>query len=385
MSRSEVYILCEGYHDRAFWAGWLDRLGCKNLGRGCVDPWGKSVTGGQFGFQSRAGRFVRVVPAGGKDEVRRLARIRLQGRATEPLKAVVASVDHDGIDNANVAEGPLNRESLASLANEIDAEAERVADNHFRIDGGSVDIAVVRWQSDGTHGESVPRQQTLERLCCSAILDAYGDRADPVRVVARVAPRRSARSRSQSVCLVTHGRVVCRAWLRRLLPGALARAPSRGGIGKALTRCRRLANRRVPVGIGAYLGTFPTGQRVSALRGSAAGDRQAGRCLRAGQAARLSIGRDRIGQDLYGGQRGRPAESPDAGHLPQQDARRPALRGVSRALSPQRRRVFRQLLRLLSTGSVHSPARHLHRKRRLAQRRSRSVAAARDQFAGIAA
>jgi hypothetical protein len=116
MSRSEVYILCEGYHDRAFWAGWLDRLGCKNLGRGCVDPWGKSVTGGQFGFQTRAGRFVRVVPAGGKDEVRRLARIRLQGRATEPLKAVVASVDHDGIDNANVTEGPLNRESLASLA-----------------------------------------------------------------------------------------------------------------------------------------------------------------------------------------------------------------------------------------------------------------------------
>jgi hypothetical protein len=181
MSRSEVYILCEGYHDRAFWAGWLDRLGCKNLGRGCVDPWGKSVTGGQFGFQSHAERFVRVVAAGGKDEVRRLARIRLQERATEPLKAVVASVDHDGFDNANVAEGPLNRESLASLANEIDAEAERVADNHFRIDGGSVDIAVVRWQSDGTHGESVPRQQTLERLCCSAILDAYGDRADPVR------------------------------------------------------------------------------------------------------------------------------------------------------------------------------------------------------------
>jgi excinuclease ABC subunit B len=72
----------------------------------------------------------------------------------------------------------------------------------------------------------------------------------------------------------------------------------------------------------------------------------------------------------------RPAQPPDAGHLPQQDARRPALRRVSRALSPQRRRVLRQLLRLLPARSVHPPARHLHRKGRLAQRRSRSPAAA---------
>jgi len=29
---SESVILCEGYHDRAFWAGWLLHLGCTDPG-----------------------------------------------------------------------------------------------------------------------------------------------------------------------------------------------------------------------------------------------------------------------------------------------------------------------------------------------------------------
>lgn len=39
---SESVIYCEGYHDRAFWMGWLGHLGC-------VDP-AHLIPGGQAGF-----------------------------------------------------------------------------------------------------------------------------------------------------------------------------------------------------------------------------------------------------------------------------------------------------------------------------------------------
>ena len=29
---TESWILCEGYHDRGFWAGWLTYLGCSDVG-----------------------------------------------------------------------------------------------------------------------------------------------------------------------------------------------------------------------------------------------------------------------------------------------------------------------------------------------------------------
>ncbi len=72
----------------------------------------------------------------------------------------------------------------------------------------------------------------------------------------------------------------------------------------------------------------------------------------------------------------------DAGPVAQQDAGGPALRRIPRVLSPQRRRLFRQLLRLLSARSLHSAARHLHRERRVDQRRDRPPAADGDKRPG---
>ena len=50
---SEAVVLCEGFHDRAFWAGWLLRLGCTDPGllpdgtrRLVLDPWNKIVADG---------------------------------------------------------------------------------------------------------------------------------------------------------------------------------------------------------------------------------------------------------------------------------------------------------------------------------------------------
>lgn len=46
---SESVILCEGFHDRAFWDGWLTHLGCNSdgfrpgtPGYPALDPWGDS-------------------------------------------------------------------------------------------------------------------------------------------------------------------------------------------------------------------------------------------------------------------------------------------------------------------------------------------------------
>lgn len=52
---SERYVLCEGYHDRAFWGGLLLHLGATDPGvrpgglrAPIIDPWGLSVRGGSL-------------------------------------------------------------------------------------------------------------------------------------------------------------------------------------------------------------------------------------------------------------------------------------------------------------------------------------------------
>ena len=76
--------------------------------------------------------------------------------------------------------------------------------------------------------------------------------------------------------------------------------------------------------------------------------------------------------------RHRQPQQADAGPGPQQDARRPALRRVPRVLPRERRRVLRQLLRLLPARGVPAPERHLHREGLVAQRRDRPAPARRD-------
>lgn len=66
---SETYVLCEGYHDRAFLKASLLHLGCSgpsNQGRDYVrDPWDLFVEKGQFVFYSNSNQFIRVIPVGG--------------------------------------------------------------------------------------------------------------------------------------------------------------------------------------------------------------------------------------------------------------------------------------------------------------------------------
>ena len=91
--------------------------------------------------------------------------------------------------------------------------------------------------------------------------------------------------------------------------------------------------------------------------------------------------RHRLGQDLHHGAGHRAREPADAGDGAQQDAGRAALPGVPALLPRQRRRVLRQLLRLLPARSLRAVQRHLHREGIDDQRRDRSHAAVGDAVA----
>ncbi len=77
-----------------------------------------------------------------------------------------------------------------------------------------------------------------------------------------------------------------------------------------------------------------------------------------------AAGRHRLGQDIHHGQghRGDGPAGADSGA--QQDSGRAALSRIPHVLPGKRRRIFRELLRLLSAGSLHSQQRCLHRERR---------------------
>ncbi len=147
----------------------------------------------------------------------------------------------------------------------------------------------------------------------------------------RLAPRRGAR-----LYLPRHGLQV-----RQLQPGHRLRDPRRSGPGHR--RARR--------------GAEPRRQGAGAAR------------------------RDRVGQDVHHGAVHRAREPADAGDGPQQDPRRPALSGVPPLLPRQRRRVLRQLLRLLPARGLRSDDRLLHREGSDDQRRDRPHAALGDALA----
>ena len=65
---SESLVLCEGYHDRAFWAGWLGRLGCSDVGfrpgtagYPRADPWG--AVRARLSLEDELGRACNSPPA----------------------------------------------------------------------------------------------------------------------------------------------------------------------------------------------------------------------------------------------------------------------------------------------------------------------------------
>jgi len=181
---SESVVLCEGYHDRAFWAGWLLKLGCTDPSKdGTVfDSLGRPVQRGQFMFHSRGGRFIRVVPCHGKPNVRREARSRLEGRSLEPrLTRLVLNVDADVVaDETSPATG-LRVADVLAIAKQFDSAAHETHRRDVVMDNGAVVVSLVRWETADAGTTGYPAQQTLERVVCAALVAAYPDRGTAVQ------------------------------------------------------------------------------------------------------------------------------------------------------------------------------------------------------------
>lgn len=179
---SEAVILCEGFYDRAFWAGWLEHLGCPKPVPGRVfDPAGKLVSGGQFGFYSPTGSFIRAVPCGGKERVLPEARACLEGRRIDSLRHLVLCVDPDVTTASEGGKTGLRAEDIQRLVRETVGEVETNADGDLSLDGGSTIVSLVRWETNGDTHAGVPAQQTLERLVCAVITAVYPNRGPAVQ------------------------------------------------------------------------------------------------------------------------------------------------------------------------------------------------------------
>lgn len=180
---SESVILCEGYLDRAFWAGWLAHLGCTiRKERGQVyDALGRPVHKGQHMYRSRSDRFVRVVPCHGKPNVRLEARERLSQRSMRPrLTHLILNVDPDiGVDAPGGATG-LRRQDVHAFVRQFDPEATERAEGDIALDAGGTLVSLVRWEAENHDLPGVPTQQTLERVVCIGLVAAYPERGPAV-------------------------------------------------------------------------------------------------------------------------------------------------------------------------------------------------------------
>lgn len=188
---SEAVILCEGYHDRAFWQGWLMHLGCTDPGlppagstkrRPIRDPWKDPVTGGQFAYHSKSNRFIRVLPCQGRSNVLPAARLRLSQRATKQLPWLIINVDPDvSATGTGASLSGLRRQDVLQLVRTFDSFATMNAAGNFEVDGGATTVALIRWETNESPAPGLPDQQTLERLVCAALAAVYPPRAKAVQ------------------------------------------------------------------------------------------------------------------------------------------------------------------------------------------------------------
>lgn len=186
---SESVVLTEGYHDRAFWSGWLEYLGCENLGRRLarthrirvLDPWNVEVAGGEFAFHSKSKRFVRIVPCRGKDNLLPLAESRLKDRVDRGLTRLVISADSDEpVVGTDSTQHGVSYHAVETLARQFgDAKKDEYGD--LLLNDGATVVSLVRWEASDGDRPGLPNRQTLERVVCASLVAAYPDRGSAVQ------------------------------------------------------------------------------------------------------------------------------------------------------------------------------------------------------------
>ncbi len=166
-------VLCEGYHDRAFWKGLLLQQGYEE----CRKIDGKKIMGGVYGYRFKEDYSLKVIPCGGKSEIRKKAITRLRQLDTDPLDRLLINLDPD---SEAFLDGPC-RDMIRGVLNDGSYKYDEDG-AHFLVQnrGNITTVSPVVWGTKSIGGNHLPGQQTLERLVCSAILAIYPERGQPV-------------------------------------------------------------------------------------------------------------------------------------------------------------------------------------------------------------
>lgn len=183
----EAVVLCEGYHDRAFWSGWLCHLGCRDLRsltrRPVKDPQGLTVAGGQYAFASISERFIRVVPVRGRGNMLPDAIDLIARRSANKLDRLVVCIDPD-VKVSDDVEQPAGGLTITDLLRHIqttEPAAKLNPNGDIHLSGDDALVSLIRWEVKQSPVAGVPEKQSLERLVCTAIRAAYPNRAAKVQ------------------------------------------------------------------------------------------------------------------------------------------------------------------------------------------------------------
>jgi hypothetical protein len=183
----ESQIICEGYHDRAFWSGMLKQLGCTDPGdRGngrrfpVPDAFGDEIRGGNYGFLSKSGAHIKIVPARSKDAIPEAVRSRLRSRTTKKLDRLIVNVDSDRqADGSPPSTRELTPDKILHIVQQFDPAVIANGDE-LVIDGGDTKVSLVSWKCNDPASDGLPHQHTLERVVCAAIAAAFPSRGPAV-------------------------------------------------------------------------------------------------------------------------------------------------------------------------------------------------------------
>jgi hypothetical protein len=177
---AEIIVLCEGYHDRAFWKGWLLHAGCVDPGKKgglripVTAPNGQQVKGGQFAFVSGTNRFIRLVPCDGGENVLKRSRFYFEEGKSKPIQRLVFTLDADKQPAETI------RQRVAEEVRRSGVSAVPTEEGDLALGGGATLVSTLIWQVEAPTRDGVPGQQSLERVVCTALADVYATRATEV-------------------------------------------------------------------------------------------------------------------------------------------------------------------------------------------------------------
>lgn len=185
---SEIVITCEGYQDRAFWSGCLVKYFGLEIVRQLPGHLKHKDGKGVYHYKTQSDRYFHVYPCGQQDVTKKQTSVqlvvqdKLRDRGSKRFEHMLVNVDVD--------EGELDdrKRALEGWIRSIYPAFEAQADGLYALDHGQVSLfcwhvaqhLVESVISSPADLASIPAQQTLERLVCTALCAVYPGRGKNV-------------------------------------------------------------------------------------------------------------------------------------------------------------------------------------------------------------